>query len=107
MDTAYGSSLIRRIRNWSNALSCEVLALIRRISFVGYGIIREEFVKLLLDSFGKLSIREILSVDEPEAKLLPNFSPLDVNLGDKRDPGDSVRINPDGVARPATGKFEF
>ncbi|GJS63924.1 hypothetical protein Tco_0678488 [Tanacetum coccineum] len=37
MDTAYGSSLIRRIRNWSNALSCEVLALIRRISFVGYG----------------------------------------------------------------------
>ncbi|GJY01883.1 hypothetical protein Tco_0360035 [Tanacetum coccineum] len=28
---------IRRIGNWSNALSCEVLALIRRISFVRYG----------------------------------------------------------------------
>ncbi|GKB19501.1 hypothetical protein Tco_0853424, partial [Tanacetum coccineum] len=37
MDTTYGSSQIRRIGNWSNALSCEVLALIRRISFVGYG----------------------------------------------------------------------
>ncbi|GKD78158.1 hypothetical protein Tco_1340779 [Tanacetum coccineum] len=38
MDTVYGSKGIRRIRNWSNALSCEVLVLIRRISFVGYGI---------------------------------------------------------------------
>nr|GEX15016.1 hypothetical protein [Tanacetum cinerariifolium] len=57
-----------------------------------------------------LSFREIPSVDEPEPQLLPNFSPLDVNLGDKRginppinpyslDPGDGVRINPDGVAR--------
>ncbi|GJZ39723.1 hypothetical protein Tco_0586286 [Tanacetum coccineum] len=33
---AYGSSQIRHIGNWSSALSCEVLALIRRISFVGY-----------------------------------------------------------------------
>ncbi|GKD52074.1 hypothetical protein Tco_1281050 [Tanacetum coccineum] len=31
-----------------------------------------------------LSSREIPSVDEPESQLLPNFSPLDVNLGDKR-----------------------
>nr|GEV37398.1 ribonuclease H-like domain-containing protein [Tanacetum cinerariifolium] len=31
-----------------------------------------------------LSSREILSVDELEPQLLPNFSPLDVNLGDKR-----------------------
>ncbi|GJW61175.1 hypothetical protein Tco_0110510, partial [Tanacetum coccineum] len=23
------------------------------------------------------------------------------------DPGDGVRINPDGVAMPATGKFDF
>ncbi|GJV07051.1 Orf y [Tanacetum coccineum] len=30
---------IRRIGNWSNAFSCEVLALIRRISFVGYGVL--------------------------------------------------------------------
>ncbi|GJR51428.1 hypothetical protein Tco_1401949 [Tanacetum coccineum] len=29
---------IRCIGNWSNAFSCEVLALIRRISFVGYGV---------------------------------------------------------------------
>ncbi|GKE75260.1 hypothetical protein Tco_1537301, partial [Tanacetum coccineum] len=32
------------------------------------------------------------SVDEPEPKLLPNFSPLDVNLGDKR--GTDPPINP-------------
>ncbi|GKE13610.1 hypothetical protein Tco_1417161 [Tanacetum coccineum] len=29
-------------------------------------------------------LREIPSVDEPEPQLLPNFLPLDVNLGDKR-----------------------
>ncbi|GJV13605.1 hypothetical protein Tco_1355146 [Tanacetum coccineum] len=37
MDTTYGSKGIRRIGNWSNGLSCKVLALIRHISFVGYG----------------------------------------------------------------------
>ncbi|GJW25799.1 hypothetical protein Tco_0039610 [Tanacetum coccineum] len=57
-----------------------------------------------------LSSREIPSVDEPEPQLLSNFSPLDVNLRDKRGtnppinpyspyPGNGVRINPDGVAR--------
>ncbi|GJU92944.1 ribonuclease H-like domain-containing protein [Tanacetum coccineum] len=35
-----------------------------------------------LDLF--LSSREVPSVDEPEPQLLPNFPPLDVNLGDKR-----------------------
>ncbi|GJY45832.1 hypothetical protein Tco_0434895 [Tanacetum coccineum] len=47
MDTAYGSSQIRRIGNWSNALSCDVLALICRISFVRYGHIdiRYHFIK--------------------------------------------------------------
>ncbi|GJU09199.1 hypothetical protein Tco_1125629 [Tanacetum coccineum] len=39
MDTAYGSSQIRRIGNWSNAFSCEVQALIRRISLVGYDVL--------------------------------------------------------------------
>ncbi|GJS09550.1 hypothetical protein Tco_0366346 [Tanacetum coccineum] len=39
MDTAYGRSQIRRIGNWPNAFSCEVQALIRRISFVGYSSI--------------------------------------------------------------------
>ncbi|GJW09033.1 hypothetical protein Tco_1571456 [Tanacetum coccineum] len=82
-----------------------------------------------------LSSREIPSVYELGPQLLPNFLPLDVNLGDKigtdppinpsspgsfqmkeflkkeifffTDPRDGVRINPDGVARPATGKFDF
>ncbi|GJT52447.1 hypothetical protein Tco_0978604 [Tanacetum coccineum] len=39
-----------------------------------------------------LSSREIPSVDEPEPQLLPNFSPLDVNIGDKR--GTNPPINP-------------
>nr|GEU51520.1 trigger factor-like protein TIG, Chloroplastic [Tanacetum cinerariifolium] len=39
-----------------------------------------------------LSFREIPSVDESEPQLLPNFSPLDVNLGDKR--GTDPPINP-------------
>ncbi|GJT76960.1 hypothetical protein Tco_1043685 [Tanacetum coccineum] len=39
-----------------------------------------------------LSSREIPSVDEPEPQLLPNFSPLDVNLGDKI--GTDPPINP-------------
>ncbi|GKC77149.1 hypothetical protein Tco_1127923, partial [Tanacetum coccineum] len=56
-----------------------------------------------------LSSREIPSDDELEPQLLPNSSPLDVNLGGKRgtdppinpyspDLEDGVRINPDGVA---------
>ncbi|GJT27923.1 hypothetical protein Tco_0908198 [Tanacetum coccineum] len=39
-----------------------------------------------------LSSREILSVYEPEPQLLPNFSPLDVNLRDKR--GSDQPIKP-------------
>ncbi|GJU61696.1 hypothetical protein Tco_1243531 [Tanacetum coccineum] len=44
LDTAYrvgflGTEGIRRIGNWLNAFSCEVLALIRRISFVVYGVL--------------------------------------------------------------------
>ncbi|GJR20965.1 hypothetical protein Tco_0969492 [Tanacetum coccineum] len=35
----FATAWIRRIRNWSNAFSCEVLALIRRISFAGYGVL--------------------------------------------------------------------
>nr|GEX15615.1 hypothetical protein [Tanacetum cinerariifolium] len=38
MDTAYGSRVIRRIGNWSNAFSCKVQVLIRRIYFAGYAI---------------------------------------------------------------------
>ncbi|GJT42744.1 hypothetical protein Tco_0951459 [Tanacetum coccineum] len=39
-----------------------------------------------------LTSREISSVDEPEPQLLPNFSPLDVNLRDKR--GTNPPIKP-------------
>ncbi|GJV64396.1 hypothetical protein Tco_1475224 [Tanacetum coccineum] len=39
-----------------------------------------------------LSSKEIPSVDEPEPQLLPNSSPLDVKLGDKR--GTDPPINP-------------
>ncbi|GJR58045.1 hypothetical protein Tco_1500207 [Tanacetum coccineum] len=39
MDTAYGRRGIRHIGNWLNAFSCEDLALIRRISFRGYGVL--------------------------------------------------------------------
>ncbi|GJV73758.1 hypothetical protein Tco_1493753 [Tanacetum coccineum] len=38
-----------------------------------------------------LSSKGFPSVDEPEPQLLPNFSPLDVNLGDKR--GTDLRIS--------------
>ncbi|GJS08589.1 hypothetical protein Tco_0365385 [Tanacetum coccineum] len=39
-----------------------------------------------------LSSKGFPSVDEPEPQLLPNFSPLDINLGDKR--GTDPPINP-------------
>ncbi|GJS22394.1 hypothetical protein Tco_0451026 [Tanacetum coccineum] len=39
MDTAYGRRGIRRIGNCEYAFSCEDLALIRRISFPGYGVL--------------------------------------------------------------------
>ncbi|GJR04528.1 hypothetical protein Tco_0527512 [Tanacetum coccineum] len=39
-----------------------------------------------------LSSKGFPSVDEPEPQLLPNFSPLDVNLGDKK--GTDPPINP-------------
>ncbi|GKB17872.1 hypothetical protein Tco_0851795 [Tanacetum coccineum] len=39
MDTAYGRRWIRRIGNCEYAFTCEDLALIRRISFLGYGVL--------------------------------------------------------------------
>ncbi|GJW88977.1 hypothetical protein Tco_0164317 [Tanacetum coccineum] len=39
VDTEYVDKGICRIRNWSNAFSYEVLALIRCISLVGYGVL--------------------------------------------------------------------
>ncbi|GKB38062.1 hypothetical protein Tco_0883004 [Tanacetum coccineum] len=42
MDTAYGRRRIRRIGNCEYAFTCEDLALIRRISFPGYGVLVNE-----------------------------------------------------------------
>ncbi|GJR69085.1 hypothetical protein Tco_0015150 [Tanacetum coccineum] len=39
MNTAYGRRWIRHIGNCEYAFSCEELALIRRISFLGYGVL--------------------------------------------------------------------
>nr|GEX53398.1 hypothetical protein [Tanacetum cinerariifolium] len=38
-----------------------------------------------------LSSREIPSVDEPEPQILPNFSPSDINLRDKRGPDPPIK----------------
>ncbi|GJR72367.1 hypothetical protein Tco_0084732 [Tanacetum coccineum] len=38
-----------------------------------------------------LSSREVPSFDKPEPQLLPNFSPLDVNLGDERGPKPPIK----------------
>ncbi|GJR96313.1 hypothetical protein Tco_0268487 [Tanacetum coccineum] len=46
-----------------------------------------------------LSSREIPSVDEPETQPLPNFSPLDVNLGDKRGTDPPINLYSSGSFR--------
>ncbi|GJT71150.1 hypothetical protein Tco_1030436 [Tanacetum coccineum] len=47
MDTVYGRRWIRRIRNYEYAFSCEDLALIRRVSLLGYGVlVRKEKEKV-------------------------------------------------------------
>nr|GEW08536.1 ribonuclease H-like domain-containing protein [Tanacetum cinerariifolium] len=59
---------------------------------IGIPIKVEPFVKTPLEDLGlntcnhdiPLSSNEIPSFDEPEPQFLPNFSPLDVNLGDKK-----------------------
>ncbi|GKE07423.1 hypothetical protein Tco_1399441 [Tanacetum coccineum] len=57
MDTAYGRRWIRRIGNCEYAFSCEDLALIRRISFPGYGVLYDGGVELLLGSSNKTNGR--------------------------------------------------
>ncbi|GJU70172.1 hypothetical protein Tco_1256431 [Tanacetum coccineum] len=61
-----------------------------------------------------LSSRKIPSVDELEPQLLPNFSPLDVNLGNKRgtDPPMNsyslgLRLSENRVTRPRTNITEL
>nr|GEX04826.1 hypothetical protein [Tanacetum cinerariifolium] len=46
-----------------------------------------------------LSSREIPSVDEPKSQLLPNFSPLDVNLGDKRGTDPPIKPHSSNIFR--------
>ncbi|GJW87594.1 hypothetical protein Tco_0162934 [Tanacetum coccineum] len=46
-----------------------------------------------------LSSKGFLSVDEPEPQLLPNFSPLDVNLGDKRGTDPPINLYSPGNFR--------
>ncbi|GKB14940.1 hypothetical protein Tco_0848863 [Tanacetum coccineum] len=46
------------------------------------------------------SSREFLSIDEPEPQLLPNSSPLDVNLGEERGPEPCIKsLIPDSFRR--------
>nr|GEV39169.1 hypothetical protein [Tanacetum cinerariifolium] len=56
MDMAYGSKGIRRIGNWSNAFSCEVQALIRRIFIVGYDVLTS-ILEWAVDKNGCMRIR--------------------------------------------------
>ncbi|GJR13915.1 hypothetical protein Tco_0796567, partial [Tanacetum coccineum] len=46
-----------------------------------------------------LSFRGFPSVDEPGPQLLPNFSPLDVNLGDKRETDPPINLYSPGSFR--------
>nr|GEU71870.1 ribonuclease H-like domain-containing protein [Tanacetum cinerariifolium] len=46
-----------------------------------------------------LSSKELFSVDEPEPQLLPNHSPLDVNLGDKRRSDPPINLYSPGSFR--------
>ncbi|GJY92961.1 DNA-directed DNA polymerase [Tanacetum coccineum] len=54
MDTAYGRRWIRRIGKCEYAFSCEDLALIRLISFPGYGVLGAKVLKDLLSHKEKL-----------------------------------------------------
>nr|GEU64738.1 hypothetical protein [Tanacetum cinerariifolium] len=47
--------VIRRIGNWSNVLSCEVQALLRCISFAGYGVLE----KGSLDATAKITCAKL------------------------------------------------
>nr|GEV07695.1 hypothetical protein [Tanacetum cinerariifolium] len=73
------------------------------------GVIGSDFMQLSLEVIVKIkeeirmgenrvknidkitSSREIPSVDEPEPQLLPNFSPIDVNLRDKKGTDPSIK----------------
>ncbi|GJT86609.1 ribonuclease H-like domain-containing protein [Tanacetum coccineum] len=63
---------IRRIGNWSNAFSCEVLALIRCISLVGYGVLQQKkdgiFIsqdKYVIEILKKFGFTEVKTASTP------------------------------------------
>nr|GEV98839.1 retrovirus-related Pol polyprotein from transposon TNT 1-94 [Tanacetum cinerariifolium] len=95
---------IRRIGNWSNAFSCEVLALIRRISFVGYGVLitsdyeseceTHEPLPPLLKPIGTAPAGisdSLISL----ANLTPNMADVTLNLSiPKKTKPTSVKVSP-------------
>ncbi|GJR17240.1 reverse transcriptase domain-containing protein [Tanacetum coccineum] len=66
---------IRRIGNWSNAFSCEVLALICRISFAGYGILERDDLTVLIYEKKISDINSLIKLLELEPKVVAS-SPL-------------------------------
>nr|GEW08426.1 hypothetical protein [Tanacetum cinerariifolium] len=52
MDTTYGRRRIRRIGNYEYAFSCEDLALIRHISFLGYDILKKISLEVGIEQVG-------------------------------------------------------
>ncbi|GJS99174.1 hypothetical protein Tco_0820344 [Tanacetum coccineum] len=71
MDTAYGRRWIHRIGNCEYAFTCEDLALIRRISFPGYGVliivVREQGYQIWtsIEVFGKSQIELFFVYKDP------------------------------------------
>ncbi|GJU60327.1 hypothetical protein Tco_1238093 [Tanacetum coccineum] len=81
MDTAYGSSQIRRIENWSNALSCEVQALIRRISLVGYDVlVRNQQSSNIFVLAPNYALFSMASQNNPELLHLSTLKQLRTNV---------------------------
>ncbi|GJU46999.1 hypothetical protein Tco_1204265 [Tanacetum coccineum] len=66
-------------------------------------------IKIMGTGMDKESLEHNLYQDVITPIIYHNFSPTSnppIKPKDS-DPGDGIRINPDGVARPATGKFDF
>ncbi|GJW71276.1 hypothetical protein Tco_0128193 [Tanacetum coccineum] len=63
LDMAYCRRVIHHIGNWLNAFSCEDLALIRRISFPGYGVLH----RFIMDD-PNITIEEYIRLEEDKAR---------------------------------------
>ncbi|GJX76891.1 hypothetical protein Tco_0323702, partial [Tanacetum coccineum] len=76
---------ICRIRNWSNAFSCKLLALIRRISFAGYGVlvkIQQSSNIFILGDDGDVMFIEIVKKNDDSRKEEPIAGGLEVEYFD-------------------------